>query len=176
MDEVLVRLPGYKSDLKRLGPVPAFEKWWPTSREVSERLVHDAIEKKLSILYDRTCGAEESYFELRRAKQAGYQIHFMGFCIEPEVALKRIALREKETGRAVTPEIFEQYRARFSALWLYYLAFSDTAELHDTSGSIHKRIFSIQRGVEDPVRYLSFLEEGASFREFFREKIGRHGF
>ena len=171
MDEVLICLPGYQKDLMALGPVEAFEKWWPTARKVADILVQYAVKKKYSILYDRTCGAEGSYFALIRAKKLGYQISFNGFCIEPDVALSRISKREKETGRAITSEIFEEYRSRFSALWPYYLDFADAADLYETSNDEPRKIFSLHDGVKDPVRYKAFLEEGESFLDFFHEKI-----
>ncbi len=55
--ELLIRLSGYQKDLALVEPKLAFEKWWPTAREISEKLVQYAIESKYSIIYDHTCGA-----------------------------------------------------------------------------------------------------------------------
>ena len=164
MDEILIRLPEYQKDLQSEGPKVAFEKWWPLAREIADALVQYAIRLNYFILYDRTCGAEGSYFDLLKAKNSGYRVLMNGYSVDASVALERIAQREEGLGRTVTKEMVLEYRARFSALWPHYLSFVDEAHLYDTSGSHPKELFSLEKGVKDPFLYQAFLEEGKAYR------------
>lgn len=172
MDEVMVRLPGWKKDLALLGPKKAFENWWPTAREISELLVRFAIESRYSILYDRSCGAEGSYLDILRAKQRGYRISFTGLYVDKEIVLKRTMKREKEEGRGMTEAIVNEYRSRFSALWPYYLLLADEIALFDTEKETPKLIFSSASGVQDAQLYQAFLEEGKAFKNFAHQLAG----
>lgn len=171
MDEVLIRLPGYQKDLALGEPKQTFEKWWPTAREISEKLVQYAIESKYSIIYDRTCGAEGSYFHFIQAKKQGYRISLTGICVDAEVAYVRVAEREKLTKRAMPRAIVDEYRARFSALWPYYLLLADEVALYESNEKGFRLIFSSNQGPSDPIRYKSFLDEGKSFKTFFQQKL-----
>jgi predicted ABC-type ATPase len=133
MDEVLVRLPGYQKDLELKEPKEVFEKWWPLAREISEKLVQYAIESKYSIVYDRTCGAEGSYFHFIHAKNQGYHISLIGLCIDADLAYARVAEREKQTKRGMTQAIVDEYRARFSALWPHYLLLANEVALYESN-------------------------------------------
>lgn len=172
MDEVLIRLPGYQKDLALGEPILAFQKWWPTAREISEKLVQYAIESRYPIIYDRTCGAEGSYFDLAQAKKRGYRISLIGLCIDVDLAYIRVAEREKKTKRAMPRAIVDEYRARFSALWPYYLLLANEAALYESNEEEFRLIFSSTEGIIDPIRYKSFLSEGECFKAFFEEKLG----
>jgi predicted ABC-type ATPase len=172
MDEVMVRLPGWKKDFILFGPKKAFENWWPTAREISELLVRFAIESRYSILYDRSCGAEGSYLDILRAKQKGYRISFTGLYVEKETALKRAWKREKEEGRGMTEAIVNEYRSRFSALWPYYLLLADEIALFDTEKETPRLIFSSASGIENAQLYQAFLEEGEAFKIFANQLAG----
>ncbi len=171
MDELLIRLPGYQEDLQASGAKKAFEKWWPTAQKIARTLVLYAIESGYSIIYDRTCGTEGSYFDLRLAKARGYHIHLTGLTVDREVAKERILKREREEGRAVTEEILDEYRARFSALWPYYLELVDEIALYQTNPEIPRLIFSSTEGVLDEQSYQEFLRDGDSFRDYFAQKL-----
>ena len=160
MDEVMVRLPGYKEDFRTLGGKAAFEKWWPFARELSEEWVHLALKSRYCILYDRTCGAESSYQDLFQAKSKGYTVRLVGLTVDRSVAIERAMAREQAEGRAITEEIIDEYRYRFSALWPKYLAFVDEASLYDTTHDPSKLIFSSEDGCVDPILYEKFLAEG----------------
>src|SRR3569832_832150 len=95
MDEVMVLLPGYKRDVVADGAKQAFEKWWPTAREMAQLLVQYAIKSGFNIIYDRTCGAEGSYFDLLEAKKNGYFIRMIGLCVDMDVAKQRVLIREQ---------------------------------------------------------------------------------
>lgn len=164
MDEVMVRLPGYKVDLQAIGAKRAFETWWPKAREISQLLVQFAMESDFSIIYDRTCGAEGSYFDLKQAKERGYAIRLIGLYVDKAVAKERILKREKEEGRVITEAILDEYRARFSALWPYYLELVDEAALYQTNLETPRLIFSSNEGIQDEEAYRAFLLEGESFR------------
>lgn len=171
MDEVLIRLPGYQKDLAQGEPILAFEKWWPTAREISEKLVQYAIELKYCIIYDRTCSAEGSYFHFTQAKKQDYRIFMVGLCIDADLAYARVTEREKKTKRAMPQAILDECRARFSALWPYYLLLADEAVLYESNASEFRLIFSSSEGISDPIRYQSFLNEGESFKAFFEQKL-----
>ncbi len=171
MDEVMICLPDYQKDLASLGPKAAFEKWWPTAQKLARILVQYAIESRYSIVYDRTCGTEGSYFDLLHAKELGYKIQLVGLHVSRETARQRILKREKEEGRTITETILDEYRARFSALWPYYLEIVDEAKLYDTSDGSNRLIFSSQEGIKEPKIYQEFLETGAPFKEYFLKAI-----
>jgi predicted ABC-type ATPase len=164
MDEVMVRLTGYKEDFRMLEGKAAFEKWWPFARELSEEWVRLAIKSRYSMLYDRTCGAESSYQDLLQAKSAGYTIRFIGLTVDRSVAIERARTREQSEGRVITEEIIDEYRSRFSDLWPKYLAFVDEAFLYDTTENPPKLIFSSRGGCVDPILYEKFLAEGRKKR------------
>lgn len=160
MDEELVKLPEYQKDLIELGAKQAFQNWWPLARERSEESVREAIASRQSILYDRTCGAESSYKDLLRAKNEGYFIRLTGLTVDRQLASERARIREATTGRAMTEEIIDEYRARFSALWPLYLTFVDEAFLYDTTQNPPLLIYSSKDGVLHPDLYQRFLNEG----------------
>lgn len=174
MDEVMVRLPGWQKDLELFGPKIAFENWWPKAREISEILVRFALESRYSILYDRSCGSEGSYFDLLSAKQKGYRITLIGLYVKKENAWERIMKREREEGRGMTQAIVEEYRARFSALWPYYLCLSDPFILYDSNETDLREIYSSNNEVQDLELYQKFLSEGESFKTFFAEKCSSY--
>jgi predicted ABC-type ATPase len=172
MDEVLIRLPGYQKNLVLGEPKLAFEKWWPTAKEISVKLVQYAIESKYSIIYDRTCSTEGSYFHFIQAKKQGYHISLIGLCLDADLAYERVAEREKRTKRVMPQEILDECRARFSALWPYYLLLADEIALYESNEREFRLIFSSNDGPSDPIRYESFLNEGESFKTFFQQKFG----
>ncbi|MBS0615821.1 MAG: zeta toxin family protein [Verrucomicrobia bacterium] len=171
MDEVMIRLPGYQKDLNELGAKAAFEKWWPIAQKLARAIVQYAIANKYSIIYDRTCGTEGSYQDLLSAKKLGYKIHLIGLYASREVAKERLLDREKQEGRCVTGAILDEYRARFSALWPYYLEFVDEATLYDTTEGSWHLIFSSKEGVQEAAKYQIFLENGISFKDYFSKII-----
>lgn len=173
MDEVMIRLPGYQEDLPTIGAKKAFEKWWPTARKTAQLLVQYAIESGYSIIYDRTCGAEGSYFDLAFAKQKGYHLQMIGMYTDNAVAKMRILKREQEEGRVITEAIFVEYRARFSALWPYYLNLVDEASLFQTNLETPLLIFSSQDGIQDTQTYQAFLQEGEPFQDFFAKEFSK---
>lgn len=164
IDVVLLRLPGYQQDLASLGPKGAFENWWRVARELADSEAQQAIAERRSILYDRTCGSEGSYLDLRRAKEEGYFIRMIGLRVDRTVAYERARVREQVTGRAVTEAIIDEYSRRFSAFWPRYLEFVDEAFLYDTTQNPPLLIYSSEKGVLDEGRYQAFLEEGIPFR------------
>ncbi len=171
MDEVMVLLPGYQKDQKTLGSKKAFENWWPCAREMAELLVQYAIQSRYCIIYDRTCGAEGSYFDLFHAKEQGYRISLIGFYVDQNIAKTRIFKREQEEGRAMTEMILMEYRSRFSALWPYYLQFVDEAILYQTDLETPHLLFSSKDGVQDDHEYQMFLDDGESFKSFFLKQL-----
>lgn len=162
MDEELLQLPGYQKDVKEKGLVAAFENWRVIARDLADEKMHFAILAGRNIVYDRTCGAEESYRDLRLAKDHDYRIDLTGLCVDLDVAYQRVLHREKEVGRTVTKAQLEEYRARFSALWPLYLSFVDSAVLYDTSIPENVKLIYENGEIVDPDRYESFLEEGKS--------------
>ena len=160
MDEVMIRLPEYRQDLAVLGSLAAFEKWWKYAMDLSEEGVRFAIASKFSILYDRTCGASGSYQDLLEAKKQGYFIRLVGLTVDRSAASFRAQKRKQEEGRAITEEIIDEYRARFSAFWPLYLAFVDEAFLYDTTEDPPEMIYSSKEGILNLERYQKFLEEG----------------
>ncbi len=171
MDEVMVQLPGYQEDLAQLGTKKAFEKWWPSAQAMARMIVQYAIESRYSIIYDRTCGTEGSYFDLLSAKECGYYIRMVGLFVSKDVAKERIIQREREEGRTVTEEILIEYRSRFSALWPHYLKVVDEAFLYQTDTNTPVLLYSSSEGIKEPHLYQRFLDVGEPFSNFF-SKIG----
>lgn len=170
MDEVMIRLSGYQDDLRAIGAKKAFEIWWPQARAIAQVLVSYAIESNFSIIYDRTCGAEGSYFDLLGAKKRGYYIRLIGLHVDKEIAKERVLKREREEGRVMTEAILNEYRARFSALWPYYLKIADEVILYESGSQIPKLIFSSKNGIQEGDIYEQFLKEGDPFYDFFLKK------
>ena len=82
-----------------------------------------------------------------------------------------MAEREKKTKRAMPRAIVDECRARFSALWPYYLLLADEASLYESTDRAVRLIFSSNEGMIDPLRYESFLGEGKFFKTFFQQKL-----
>lgn len=160
LDEVMLSLSGYQADLKKEGARFAFEKWWPIAQTIAQRIVQHAIHEGYSILYDRTCGSDGSYFDFTLAKEKGYHISLTGLYADREVAKARVRKREKEEGRCVTEEIVDEYCARFSALWPRYLSLVDEAVLLCTNDEVPLLVYSSKEGTLHPKVYQKFLEEG----------------
>jgi predicted ABC-type ATPase len=176
MDAVLLLLPSYQKDLKEFGPKTAFENGWPLAREIAQLIVRFAMEKGYSIIYDRTCGSELSYFDLLFAKERGYRMKFIGLYVTPEIAWSRIQQREEQEGRAVTEANAREYRARFSALWPYYLKLLEDIALYDNTEEMPRLIFSSEAGIIDAPIYQKFLEEGVSFKEQMDKKVNEKNY
>jgi len=171
MDEVMVALPGYQEDLIKIKAKKAFEKWWRPAREMAQTMVRFAIESNYSIIYDRTCGAEGSYFDFLEAKKRGYHLQLIGLYVDKNVANERVLKREWEEGRAMTEAMLSEYRARFSALWPYYLDIMDEIDLYQMNGEIPELIFSSKEGIRDLSTYQVFLMEGDAFKDYFAQKL-----
>jgi predicted ABC-type ATPase len=169
MVEVMVLLPGYQDDLKKIGATKTFEKWWPTARELAQILFQYAIESRYSIIYDRTCGSEGSYEDLLLVRERGYLIHLIGLYVDKDIARERILKREREEGRAMTEEICVEYRSRFSALWPYYLKLVDDATLYETNYEKPSLVYSSRDDSKKSPIYQAFLDEGEPFRDYFRQ-------
>lgn len=71
----------------------------------------------------------------------------------------------------MTEAILNEYRARFSALWPYYLDLVDEAILYQTDKETPVLIFSSKEGIQDEQAYQLFLEEGEPFQDFFSQKL-----
>jgi predicted ABC-type ATPase len=156
MDEVRMRIPGFLDDAKQHGALYAFEKRWSFSRDMAEILVRFAIKQRYSILYDRTCGAEGSYEDLKEAKRRGYRVTLVGLYASAEIAIERTKLRSEY---AITEEAVREYLARFSSFWPRYLSFVDEAFLYDSSQPDLRLIFSSEKGALDLRLYDQFLHE-----------------
>jgi predicted ABC-type ATPase len=167
MDEVMIRLPGYQEDLQTRGPKAAFEKWWPIAQKTAQMLVRFAIQSHFSIIYDRTCGSEGSYKDLVQAKEKGYTLHLIGTYVNSDLAKQRVLKRQQEEGRCITEEIVNEYRARFSALWPYYLKLANEAILYDMNGIEPNVIFSSKDGVLNEEIYNKFLKDGEPYQSYF---------
>lgn len=143
MDEVLIRLPGYQEDCKQHGIKAAFEKWWPIAQKISNAMVRFAFRHQYNVIYDRTCGTEESFLDLKHIHDAKqYHITIYGFLISEETALTRVKEREKNENRTVTPEITTEYSRRFSALWPFYINIANEAYLlNNNTGFECSRVF-----------------------------------
>lgn len=177
MDVVMVRMPGYiaEPDL-----VKAFEKTWRVAQKLSDIMVNFALDSRMNIIFDRTCGAESSFITLQRARSLGYNMIMFGLYIEEDIALARVAERSKALGRTVTEAMTIEYRARFSALWPSYLQIFDEATLlysredypviFTTSETQRAQIDQSHAGrVFAQIKYAEFLAPGKAinFAEMF---------
>lgn len=171
MDEVVIRLAEYKKDCAQLGPRAAFQNWFVKAREIADAMVQFALANRYSILYDRTCAAERTYFDLLQASKLGYRVSLIGLSLDVPTALKRAAKREQEEGRCLTESLIKEWHARFSAIWPYYLAFVKEISLYDTSKELPKLIYSSTSGVQDPVLYENFLKRGELFKDHYHKHL-----
>lgn len=165
MDEVLIRLPDYQRDSEQFGKKIAFERWWPTAQKISNVMVRFAFRHHYNVIYDRTCGTEESFLDLKAIHaRKKYHIVMYGFWVSEGIALARIKEREKHENRTVTPEITKEYLRRFSALWQNYIAITNEAYLLDNNPDaeyrkIYEKIGSVERTFNLD-HYMRFLISG----------------
>ncbi len=174
MDEIVVRLPEYKRDCVLLGLEAAFDKWFPTAREIADTMAEFALANRYSILYDRTCAAERSYYDILRASQLGYRVSLIGLCLDLQKALDRARRRAVDGGRALSEPLIREWHARFSAIWPYYLRFVQDVSLYDTGGPTPRLIYSSELGVQDPILYQQFLDDGAPFEAHYNHHLKQH--
>jgi predicted ABC-type ATPase/GNAT superfamily N-acetyltransferase len=163
MDEVMVLLPGYQQALKTVGAIKAFEDWWPIAQQTANIMMTYALNNKLNIIYDRTCGSEVSYLALKAAYEQGYQITMYGFYIEEKKALERVQIRAKNENRVITDDIVKDYLRRFVTLWPCYLKIVDKVFLVDSNEETYKLIFNINNKkitFADYTAYKKFLSSG----------------
>lgn len=135
IDEVIIRLPGYRADLAEHGATEAFIHWWRVALQIAEAVFQFALEKRLNVIYDRTCGSDIALLSLRNAKQIyKYRIEMYGFYVPVEIAEMRVKQRYlREQSRIVTDKIIRGHWEGFSALWPLYLEFVDSARLFDNT-------------------------------------------
>ncbi len=174
-DLVMSKLLEYKRDEKVLGKKTAFDKWAPFTRCIAQLLVRFAIQSKFHVIYDRASGREGSYGDLQLAKQQGYKINLIGLYVKLDVARQRILIRESQGGHGIPDKILIENRARFSAIWPYYLKFVDEATLYDTTSGDLKLICSFKQGQElnvvDAALYQKFLQCGDAFAGYFAKTL-----
>lgn len=176
MDEVLIRLPGYQKDCDELGLKAAFERWWPIAQKIANVMVRFSFSCHYNVIYDRTCGTEESFLDLKKIHEEKlYYIIIYGFFVFERIALIRVKEREKNENRTVTPEIVKEYLRRFSALWPSYTAISNESYLLDANlGFEYSKLYEQVAGVErvfDVGHYIEFLAPGKEIT--FAEKFPR---
>ncbi len=97
MDEVLVRLPGYKEDCEQIDIKNAFEQWWPIAQKIANVMVRFAFKHQYNVIYDRTCGTEESFLDLKRIYEGKrYHITIYGFWVSEEIPLTTVINKPNE--------------------------------------------------------------------------------
>ncbi len=102
---VMEAAPQYQRDTEELGLVEAFAKWEIPARIAGYELLFRAINKGYSIFFDHG-GSPELHLELMKAvKRAGYHTKMYYTKCDIEVALARVAEREKVLNRHVPPEL-----------------------------------------------------------------------
>lgn len=164
MDEILVRLKGYQNDLHHHGAETAFNNWWPKAQKIANQFANFAFSIHLNVIYDRTCGTENSLNDLKYAvKELGYHAVMYAFTIPAELATTRVRERFKTDGRIVTDTIVVEYAKRFSALFLEYNMFIDEIHLFSGSEEIYTKE-DFQINVKNENLYAQFLNFGQEYR------------
>lgn len=124
MDEVIIRLEGYKNDVKKYGKLKAFSKWWPVAYKTVNQLVQYAFAHNFNVIYDRTCCTEKSLNDLHDAVlNKKYKAKMYAFYVLEKVALDRAKQRARKENRAVPPETVRECGKRFNAMFEDYLKF-----------------------------------------------------
>lgn len=136
LDEVQVILPGYLKDLNQHGPEVAFKNWWQKAQKIANAMVRFAFDNHYNVIYDRTCGTEESFLDIKKLFDGKlYRVCLYGFWVTEAVALSRVKQREQHEQRTVTPDITKEYGHRFSALWPLYTRIAHEIYLINNNGS-----------------------------------------
>lgn len=166
-DEIKEHLPEYQEMLKH-GDRAAAAAVHEESSDIAKRLMHEAQQHRQNLLVDGTGDSARGKFadKLRKAHQAGYEVHAMYTTVPTGLAVERAVDRAHRTGRHVPiPEIERQHR-NVSAYFhdVHQLPFVKHLEVHDTSehGKSHK-IATAKGGqlvVHDEHRFRQFTEKG----------------
>lgn len=119
-DSVMESLPGYRSDKESLGPVDAFSRWELPARSIGYHLLQALIENRRDIFFDHSGTARQHIDLIRVVKNSGYtvEMHFID-CL-PELAAKRVLVREKLIQRHTPPSlIYERHELLKGLLPVY---------------------------------------------------------
>lgn len=104
-DSVMETLPEYISDYEQFGQKISFNRWEIPARNLSYRLLEEAVALNLDIIKDMNCVRWENFAMLERLKeQHGYYLKMYLFDIDPEIALRRIKDRKRYTPPAMVLE------------------------------------------------------------------------
>lgn len=109
-DMVMELLPEYQRDVKLFGSKNAFERWQIPARVAGYELLRRAIEEKKNIFFDNGGSAGCHQELLANIKKKGYQTAMYYIDCPLDIALSRVAEREKITKRHTPQQMIEERR------------------------------------------------------------------
>ncbi len=132
-DAVMEQIPGYRQDVYNLGSAAAFQKWELPARIVGYELLRRAVSRRLNICLEHS-GVNDAHVELfENLKKHGFVTEVDFILCRPEIAIRRVAERERQTSRHTPPALITE---RFASLKNYaarYRAIADKVAFYDTS-------------------------------------------
>lgn len=133
-DLVMQATDSYQHDLlQHKDPARAFATWEMPARLLAETMLDIALEDRLHILYERTCGLTESYDFLKTVKDSGYRLHMHILHTDLPSALARAQQRETEDNRHTPPEVITARHKMLKNLWHDYKDLSDEIGLYNNT-------------------------------------------
>lgn len=131
VDEVIVRLQGYKADTKKYGKMKAYNKWWPIGKKIVNQFLEYAFLYNLNVIYDRACCIKESFDSLHYAVlNKKYKARMYAFYVSEKVALDRVKKRAETENREILPDTIKECRRLFSNMFENYLEFLPDVTLY----------------------------------------------
>ncbi len=124
-DFVMEAFPSYQKDLQEHGSVEAFKRWELPARVTGYELLQRAIAAKKNIFFDHG-GTPPAHAELlSNIKALGYRTKMIYVKCDVDVALKRVAEREKITHRHTPPQMIIDRTALIARLAPVYRGIVD---------------------------------------------------
>lgn len=160
VDEVILRLQGYKSDVKKYGKMKAYDKWWPIGAKTVNQLAQYAFMHNFNIIYDRACCVKKSLNDLRDVVlNKKYKARMYAFYVSEDVALDRVKQRAKTENRQILPATVRECSKLFSAMFKDYLEFLPDVTLYCHGKLCFKKENKVVKQI-DSKAYHEFLKQG----------------
>ena len=105
------------------------------SKQLAEKIFHEALERRLNIVLNRTmCNRDAGVRLIEEAKAAGYKVWLFGVTVDVRIAVGRAAKRAHETNRYVSIDTIIATHKGFSQAFPVYAKHVDRAELRNNEG------------------------------------------
>jgi len=147
-DKIMETLPGYQSDIYRLGTVKAFNRWEMPARIIGYEVLRRAVEKQTDIYLEHS-GVNRPHVELiKNLKKKGYATEMYFILCNLDIACRRAELREKMTLRHTSKEMIVKRNDLVKIYLPEYEKLVDNLYIYDTSDNKFTLRNNYQKGVQ----------------------------